>query len=95
MAAGTLVKTEPPGFAVGPDVGARDAKSRAWGHSAWEEGAGIHRGGKPVGGAGLEGGAGFAFGRVKGEMCVDLRNVSKELLESGPGLPRSRSWLEI
>ena len=80
------MKTEPPGIAVGPDVGARDTKSRAWAHSSWEEGAGIHRGGKTVGGTRLEGGAGFAFRRVKGEMCVDLRNMSKELLDSESGL---------
>lgn len=33
-------------------MGARGEESRAWGYSFWEEGVGIHRGGKTVGGRG-------------------------------------------
>lgn len=54
-------------------MGARDEESRAWGHSSWEEGVGIHRGGRTVGGAGWEGGAGFAFRQVPVEVSLDLQ----------------------
>ena len=71
--AGPRMKTEPPKSAAGQDVGVRDEESRAWGHSSWEEGVGIHQGGKTVGGTGWEGGAGFAFRQVVGEMSLDLQ----------------------
>lgn len=73
MEAEALTKTEPPKLAAGSDVGARDEESRAWGHNSWEEGVGIHRGGKTVGGTGWEGGAGFAFRQVTVEVSLDLQ----------------------
>ena len=45
----------------------------AKGLGSWEEGVGIHQGGKTVGGTGWEGGAGFAFRQVVGEMSLDLQ----------------------
>lgn len=65
-----IVKTEPPEFVAGQDVG---SKSRVWGRSSLEEEVALtDRGGKTVGGAGVGAGAGFALRQVECEIYLEL-----------------------